>query len=138
CGHGSMTTPAERAQFQKDAEASAALLAERGMASVAASYAVSPTRVQFQRKDSRGWGEFARQLSEHSAVGSAMTLRGVQARRPSLYDLADALATLALPILIATGDEDWPCLEPALFLKRTIPTAALVMLPNTGHTLNIE
>jgi pimeloyl-ACP methyl ester carboxylesterase len=138
CGHGSMTTPAERAQFQKDAEASAALLAERGMAPFAASYAVSPTRVQFQRKDSRGWAEFARQLAEHSAVGSAMTLRGVQARRPSLYDLADALTKLTLPVLIATGDEDWPCLEPALFLKRTIPSAALTVLPNTGHTLNLE
>jgi pimeloyl-ACP methyl ester carboxylesterase len=67
-----------------------------------------------------------------------MTLRGVQARRPSLYDLADRPAKVALPVLIATGDEDWPCLEPALFLKRTIPNAALAMLPNTGHTLNLE
>jgi pimeloyl-ACP methyl ester carboxylesterase len=138
CGHGSMRDPAERAQFQKDAEESAALLEARGMAPFATNYAVSPTRVPFRRKDPRGWAEFAQQLAEHSATGSAMTLRGVQARRPSLYDLADRPAKVALPVLIATGDEDWPCLEPALFLKRTIPNAALAMLPNTGHTLNLE
>ena len=43
-----------------------------------------------------------------------------------------------VPVLIATGDEDWPCLEPAMFLKRTIATAALAVFPLTGHTLNIE
>ncbi|HEX9489152.1 MAG TPA: alpha/beta hydrolase [Stellaceae bacterium] len=138
CGHGSTTDPAARTQFQQEAEKTAAWLDERGMAPFASGYAVNPMRVQFQNKDPRGWGEFARQLGEHSAVGAAMTLRGVQARRPSLYDLVPAMAKLALPVLIATGDEDWPCLEPALLLKRTIPSAALAMLPNTGHTLNIE
>jgi len=138
CGHGSTRDPVERAQFQQDAARRAAMLDERGMAPFAASYAVSPTRVPFQHKDPRGWTEFARQLAEHSAVGSAMTLRGVQARRPSLYDLVEAMAKLTLPVLIATGDEDWPCLEPALLLKRTIPAAGLVVLPRTGHTLNLE
>ena len=108
------------------------------MSPFAASYAASPTRVQFQKKDPRGWAEFARQLNEHSAVGSAMTLRGVQGRRPSLYEFVDAMAKLAVPVLVATGDEDWPCLDPALLLKRSIPTAAIVMFPNTGHTLNLE
>ena len=138
CGHGSSRDAGERARFQKDAEESAALLEARGMAPFAADYALSPSRLAFQRKDARGWAEFARQLAEHSAIGSAMTLRGVQARRPSLYDLAERMAKLSVPVLVATGDEDWPCLEPALFLKRTIPSAALAMLPNTGHTLNIE
>jgi pimeloyl-ACP methyl ester carboxylesterase len=138
CGHGSSRDPVERTRFQEDAEESAALLEARGMAAFAASYAVSPSRLAFQRKDPRGWAEFARQLEEHSAIGSAMTLRGVQARRPSLHDLAERLATLTIPVLVATGDEDWPCLEPASFLKRAIPSAALAMLPSTGHTLNIE
>jgi pimeloyl-ACP methyl ester carboxylesterase len=37
-----------------------------------------------------------------------------------------------------TGDEDWPCLEPSLLMKRTIRSAGLVVLPNTGHALNLE
>ena len=138
CGHGSTTDAAARKQFQEDAEKTAAALDAQGIGAFAQSYAVSPMRVQFQNKDPRGWAEFARQLAEHSAVGSAMTLRGVQGRRPSLYELSDGLARLTVPVLVATGDEDWPCLEPALFLKRAVPTAAVAVLPNTGHTLNIE
>ena len=36
------------------------------------------------------------------------------------------------------GDEDDPCLEPALYLKRTIPRSGVLMLPQTGHACNIE
>ena len=39
---------------------------------------------------------------------------------------------------MVTGDEDEPCLEPALFMKRNIPSAGLVVLPKAGHTINIE
>ena len=97
-----------------------------------------PARVQLQRKDPRGWAESRRWLAEHSALGAALTQRGVQARRPSLYDLTDQLARLTVPTLLVTGDEDEGCLEPALMLKRTIPTAGLMVLPRTGHTANLE
>jgi pimeloyl-ACP methyl ester carboxylesterase len=40
--------------------------------------------------------------------------------------------------LVLTGDEDWPCLAPALLMKRTIPSAALSVMPNCGHTINLE
>ena len=36
------------------------------------------------------------------------------------------------------GDEDEPCLEASLYLKRTIPAAGFVLLPKTGHALNLE
>ena len=65
-------------------------------------------------------------------------MRGVQKRRPSLFDLVDRMKTITGPTLVMTGDEDWPCLEPALLMKRTIASAALVVMPNTGHTLNLE
>ena len=65
-------------------------------------------------------------------------MRGVQKRRPSLFDLVDKMKTISVPTLIMTGDEDWPCLEPGLLMKRTIPTAALVVMPNAGHTINLE
>jgi pimeloyl-ACP methyl ester carboxylesterase len=65
-------------------------------------------------------------------------MRGVQAERPSLYALTDALAKVSVPVLILVGDEDEGCLEPALMLKRTIPTAGLTVLPRTGHTANLE
>jgi pimeloyl-ACP methyl ester carboxylesterase len=108
------------------------------MAEAAEAYALGPSRVQHQNKDPRGWREFTDQLAQHSAAGSAMTLRGVQSRRPSLYDLVEEMKQITAPTLIMTGDEDWPCLEPAILMKKTIPTAGLVVLPNSGHAINLE
>jgi pimeloyl-ACP methyl ester carboxylesterase len=136
CGYGA--APDKRAQFAAEAEAAAKGFEQSGMAKAAEAYALGPTRVQFQNKDPRGWREFADQLAQHSTEGSAHTLRGVQARRPSLFDLVEKMKTITAPTLIMTGDEDWPCLEPGLLMKRTIPSAALVVMPNAGHTINLE
>ena len=136
CGYGA--APDTRQQFAAEAEAAAQDFEEQGMAKAAEAYALGPTRVQFQNKDPLGWKEFAAQLAEHSAEGAALTMRGVQKRRPSLYDLVDKMKTLTVPTLIIAGDEDWPCLEPGLLMKRMIPTAALVVMPNSGHTINLE
>ena len=105
---------------------------------VAQWYATGPARVQFQNKNPRGWAEFAAALAEHSPLGAALTMRGVQAARPSLYALREELARMRMPVLVVAGDEDEGCLETALMLKRTIPTSGLVMLPRTGHTANLE
>jgi len=136
-GAGYGAAPDKREQFAAEAEAAASKF-EAGMAQAAAGYALGPTRVQFQNKDARGWKEFADQLAEHSVAGSANTLRGVQKRRPSLFDLADKMKTITAPTLIMTGDEDWPCLEPGLLMKRNIPTAGLVVMANCGHAINLE
>jgi pimeloyl-ACP methyl ester carboxylesterase len=77
-------------------------------------------------------------LAEHSAEGSALTQLGFQRERPSVFDLEAELRALEVPTLIVTGDEDWPCLAPSVFMKRTIPGAALLVVPNTGHTVNLE
>src|SRR3546814_18284025 len=107
------------------------------MAVVGRSYAIGPTRVQFQEKDPRGWKEFETQLCEHSTLGSANTMRGVQARRPSLYDLAESMRSLTVPTLIVNGDEDEPYLDVGNVLKRKLQAAALAVLPKNGHTMNI-
>jgi pimeloyl-ACP methyl ester carboxylesterase len=62
----------------------------------------------------------------------------VQAARASLYGLTQEMAKVTAPVLVLAGDEDEGCLEPALMLKRTIPTAGLAVLPRTGHTANLE
>jgi pimeloyl-ACP methyl ester carboxylesterase len=136
CGYGA--TPDKRGQFAAEAEAAAANFEKLTMAKAGEGYALGPTRVQFQNKDPRGWREFADQLAGNSTEGAARTMRGVQKRRPSLFDLVEQMKTISVPTLIMTGDEDWPCLEPAILMKRTIPTAALVVMPNAGHTINLE
>jgi pimeloyl-ACP methyl ester carboxylesterase len=136
CGYGA--PPDRREAFRAESTTIADAFAEEGAAEVARRYAVGPARVQFQNKNPRGWMEFAAQLAEHSSRGSALTMRGVQRERPSLYDLADELQALSVPTLIVAGDEDEGCLEPSLMLKRTIATAGLAVLPRTGHTCNLE
>ncbi|GAA5236337.1 alpha/beta hydrolase [Verticiella sediminum] len=101
-------------------------------------YAQAASRIVFQVKDPRGWEAFARELGEHSSIGSALTMRGVQARRPSIYDLEAELRTMTAPTLVVVGDEDDHCLQPGIFMKKTIPASGLLVLPKTGHTLNIE
>jgi pimeloyl-ACP methyl ester carboxylesterase len=136
CGYGAQ--PERQAAFKEESGVIADAFAAEGAADVAKRYAIGPARVQFQNKDPRGWAEFAAQLAEHSSQGSALTMRGVQAARPSLYDLTDELRALTVPTLIVSGDEDEGCLEPSLMLKRTIPAAGLALLPKTGHTCNLE
>ena len=137
-GAGYGAEPERAEAFRAESVLTAAAFAAEGAAKVAERYAVGPARVQFQNKNPRGWAEFAEALASHSSLGSALTMRGVQAERPSLYALTDALATMSVPVLVLAGDEDEGCLEPALMLKRTIPTAGLVVLPRTGHTANLE
>jgi pimeloyl-ACP methyl ester carboxylesterase len=136
CGYGA--EKGQRDKFRGEADAIAAFLDENGIEAFAARYAYGPTRVQFENRDPRGFAEFRQQLSEHSALGSRNTQLGVQRERPSLYDLVDQMKALTVPTLILTGDEDWPCLQPALLMKQTIPTAALSVMPNSGHTINLE
>lgn len=134
-GYGS--TPEDDQGWKDDVEELASLYVEDPKRA-AASHSMAPGRSPFRAKDPRGWQEFAGQLAEHPGVGSANTLRGVQKERPNLYHLRDELAALEVPVLVITGDEDEPCLEPSLYLKRTAPTAGLVVLPKTGHTSNLE
>jgi pimeloyl-ACP methyl ester carboxylesterase len=136
CGYGAQPDRAEA--FRAECLATAAAFEGEGSAAVAQRYAVGPARVQLQNKNPRAWREFAAALAGHSATGAALTMRGVQAGRPSLYDLTAELAMVETPVLVLTGDEDEGCLEPALMLKRTIPTAGLMVLPRTGHTANLE
>jgi len=136
CGYGAK--PEESAQYAADSETLAGEYERRGAVELAEHYAAGAYRLQLKGKDPRGWLEFKEQLAEHSTEGAARTMRGVQKQRPSLWHLEDGLAKMALPVLIVAGDEDDWCLEPGIFLKRTIPTAALWVVPKTGHAVNLE
>jgi len=116
----------------------AAQFEAQGSEAFAKTYSLGASRVQFQNKDPRGWQEFATQLGEHSSLGAANTMRGVQARRPSIYDLEDRMRQMQVPTLVVVGDEDDYCIQPGVFMKKTLPSAGLLILPKTGHTLNLE
>lgn len=110
----------------------------RGAPDFAPTYAEGASRVQFQDKDPRGWALFAERLGRHDATGAANTMRGVQMRRPSLYDLEADFRAMQAPLLVMTGDEDDHCIQPGVFLKKVVPRCGLAVLPKSGHTLNLE
>ena len=136
CGYGAELE--KRDSFRAEADLIAKMLLTGDMKAFAERYSLGPTRVQFQNKDPRGFAEFKKMLAEHSALGSANTQLGVQKERPSLYSLVEEMKRITIPTLIITGDEDWPCLLPGLLMKQSISSAALSVMPNAGHAINIE
>jgi pimeloyl-ACP methyl ester carboxylesterase len=111
---------------------------KQGSELFAKTYAEGASRVQFQEKDPRGWALFAERLGKHSSKGAANTMRGVQMHRPSLYDLEPEFSKMKPPVLVMVGDEDDHCLQPGIFLKKTVPACGLAVFPKSGHTLNLE
>lgn len=136
CGYGA--EPDQQERFKGEADVISTTILRDGMKAFSERYAYGPTRVQFENKDPRGFLEFKQMLGEHSDLGSANTQLGVQRERPSLYSLVDEMKALRVPTLILTGDEDWPCLLPGILMKQNIPSSALAVMPNAGHTINIE
>lgn len=133
-GFGS-TNPAE---FRANALETATLLERTGMPEFAETYGRGPSRLRFEQKDPHGFDEIVRQLKEHSTEGSALTMRNVQGKRKTIYEVADQLPGLDVPTLVIAGDEDELALEPALLMKRKIPNSGLLIVPKTGHTVNLE
>jgi len=136
CGYGAST--ADRSAWEEGVEHLAQRYEQEGAAGIASTQSQDPYRIQLQNKDAIGWQQYVQQLSEHDSLGATMTLRGVQKTRPSLFELESDLRLLAVPTLIVVGDEDEPCVEPGVWLKRTIGPAALAVFPKTGHTVNLE
>ena len=134
CGSGTVG----REQFERDNDRVVGYLRTHGMAAFADMYAGGAARLTFQRKDPAGWELFRQQMAEHSATGSAFTQAGIQRRRPTIFALKERLNQLTVPTLLVVGDEDEPCIEPGVFMKREIATSGLVILPQSGHTINLE
>jgi pimeloyl-ACP methyl ester carboxylesterase len=137
-GAGFGSDPDKRDQFLADTEAQALRFERLGMPKAVQDYKVGPSRVQYLTRDPRGFAEFAAQFESHSARGSANTLRGVQAKRPTVYQLEKGLRTCKVPLLVVSGDEDDNCLEPGIFIKRVCRSANLLVVPASGHAVNLE
>jgi pimeloyl-ACP methyl ester carboxylesterase len=138
CGWGSAPDAETRDTMRALAAETGKMFAEEGIAAAAAKYADAPMRQAFKHKDPRGWAEFARMLSEHSAQGHAHTMLNLQLKRPTLWEMEAELKQFSVPLLVIVGDEDDLCLDGSVFIKRTAPTAALLVVPRAGHTINSE
>ena len=114
------------------------MFAANDIKAAAAKYADGPMRQAHKNKDPRGYAEFAQMLSEHSALGHSLTMINLQLKRPTLWEMEADLKKFAVPLLVIVGDEDDWCIDASMFLRRTVPTAGLMIVPRTGHTLTSE
>ena len=138
CGYGSSPDPAFVEQGRAASRETAKMFETTEFSKAAAAYADGATRQTHKNKDPRGFAEFARMLADHSPVGHALTMRELQAKRPMLWEMEARLKAFTPPLLVIVGDEDDWCLDPSIFLKRTVPTAGLLVLPRSGHTITSE
>ncbi|KYO49903.1 alpha/beta hydrolase [Tistrella mobilis] len=137
-GAGYGAEPELRESFAANCEATADRILADGLEAAGRSYMNSPGRRPFATKDPRGADEAFRVFLDHSPLGAALTLRRYQARRPSLFALEDRFRTMTVPVLLIVGDTDTPAIRANLFLKETLPSAGLTVLPMTGHAANLE
>ena len=138
CGWGSSPDAKRREDMKTLAAETGKMFAAEGIASAAAKYADAPMRQAQKNKDPRGYAEFARMLAEHSAEGHAHTMLNLQLKRPTLWEMETDLKKFSVPLLIIVGDEDEPCIDGSVYLKRTAPTAGLLVIPRTGHNVPTE
>ncbi len=135
-GTGAGTTG--RDTFVPRLENTAQQIEMMGWKKLAEQYAHEPNRIQLKRKDPHGCREFVDDLATHSNEGSAHLIREVIIKRPPISELQAKLKKLRMPVLIMVGDEDEMCLEPALIMKKNLPGAGLLVLPQSGHVINLE
>jgi pimeloyl-ACP methyl ester carboxylesterase len=138
-GAGSGSPRAEQAGFRATCAARGDRLIREGWPGpLAEETGNSPTRIQLRKKDPRGWAAYMARLAEHSGLGTGLTMKHYQGERDSILDWEPELRRMAVPTLLAVGDEDWPCVETNIFLKRVLPNAGLWICPRTGHAINLE
>jgi pimeloyl-ACP methyl ester carboxylesterase len=135
---GSGSDPEGRPAYLEESAQLADRLEQLGMVEGIAKYAHSPSREPLKEKDPLGFAEFLRNFSEHSAKGSARTLRGFQIGRPTIYSWDSELKRMQVPALIIVGDRDAACVRPSFFLRNRLPNSRLAVMPNTGHCANLE
>jgi pimeloyl-ACP methyl ester carboxylesterase len=138
CGWGSSPDAKKREEMKALAAEVGKMFADEGIAAAAAKYADAPMRQAQKNKDPRGYAEFARMLADHSAEGHAHTMLNLQLKRPTLWEMESSLKKFSAPLLIIVGDEDEPCIDGSVFLKRTVPTAGLLVIPRSGHNIPTE
>jgi pimeloyl-ACP methyl ester carboxylesterase len=138
CGYGSSPDPQVVEASRAASRETGKMFANEGIEVAGARYADGPTRQAQKNKDPRGYAQFVKMLTEHSALGHSLVMLNLQAKRPTQWDMETDLKKFSVPLLVIVGDEDDWCLDASVFLKRTVPTAALTVIPRSGHTITSE
>jgi pimeloyl-ACP methyl ester carboxylesterase len=138
CGYGSSPDPKKVEESRAISRENGKMFAENTMEEGARRYCDGPTRQAQKNKDPRGYAHFVKMMSEHSNIGHSLTMLNLQAKRPTLYEMEPDLKKFSPPLLIIVGDEDEWCVDASIYLRRVVPTAGLLVIPRSGHTITSE
>jgi pimeloyl-ACP methyl ester carboxylesterase len=138
CGYGSSPVSEAVEEARAASRETGKMFAAETMAVAAARYGDGPTRQAHKNKDPRGYAQFIRMLSEHSSLGHSLVMLNLQAKRPTLWEMEADLKKFSVPLLVLVGDEDEWCVDASVYLRRTVPTAGLCIIPRSGHTITSE
>ncbi len=137
-GIGTGSNPSDRSVFLRDTEAKARVFEEGGLAAALKNLRKTANRMQLKDKNPRAFESFCEKFMQHSALGHANIVRGVQGRRPALHSLESKLRALKVPAHIIVGDEDPGAVDAGIYIKRVSRAARLTVAPATGHLVNLE
>ena len=116
--------PQARERFASESVAAADDLLDGGWEKSAPLRALTPTRVQLRNKNPRRLRGIRRHAAPALGRGLGDTLKGYQARRRGAAGLRGGWPLARCRLLIVSGDEDEPCLDASLMLKRRCPRPA--------------
>ncbi len=74
----------------------------------------------------------------NSPKAIALTVRGVQVKRPSIFELAPKLEKLPVATLVVLSEGDAPVVECSRFMAEHIPQATLEVIPARSHWTLLE
>jgi len=74
----------------------------------------------------------------NSTKAMAYTIRGIQRRRPSIFQLGSGLEKLPVDTLVVLGELDTPVAECSQFIAQRVPRATLEIIPASSHWPHLE
>ena len=78
------------------------------------------------------------EVLDNSPRAIAHTIRGVQKKRPTIFELGPRLENLHVPALIVFSEFDTLVVECSRFMAECIPVATLEMVPSRSHWVHLE
>jgi pimeloyl-ACP methyl ester carboxylesterase len=93
------------------------------------------------RVEQRGVAALERERELHggrhtSVEGLVMSARGVLPQQSAA--VLDSLSAIAVPVLVIVGEDDAQFRASADYMAAKIPDARLVVVPDAGHSINVE
>ena len=113
-------------------------IAKEGAAAIVRSIESAPQRQALRTKDPRAWDEFIEIIRQLSPAGAERSMRGVLLGRKPVSDLIEGIKSLAMPVLVMSGDQDTPAWAASQLVRRHARHCGLAVFPFTGHTLPVE